>query len=433
MKTVPLLYATGSIALRVPDDAAVLNGPAIAALTEPHAAVREALRKPIGCDPLRAIAGQKQPASVCITMSDITRPVPNELLITAILEDLNAAGVPDSACTILIATGMHRPSTDAEREHMLGRALLSRCAVVDHEADASDTHVKVSDVPPVSVNRLYAEAELKIVTGLIEPHFMAGYSGGRKGICPGLVDLETVQRFHGFVTMGDPDAREGQMDGNPCHTIALRVAQRVGCDFLVNAAITHDRRPAGIFAGDMIEAHEAGCAQVARDCAAEVESPYDLVVTSAGGYPLDANFYQTVKGMVTALPALHAESTLVMCSACKEVGSPHYADLMQRFGHDHRAFLDHIETRGTTGKDQWQYQMHCRVLDRIGPKRLMLANDGIPTATQQGLAVTPLPGGGDAAQRVQDFVDAYAQEHPDARIAVIPNGPYTMLRARALV
>jgi len=415
--------------LDLPERTEVLRGPEIPRAADPEAEVRRVLAQPIGCASLREVAAAKQPASVVITMSDITRPVPNELLITAILEQLNAVGIPDEACTVLIATGMHRPSTERERQIMLGDDLLRRVRVVDHEADRTDTHVKVSDDPPVSVNRIYADADLKIVTGLIEPHFMAGYSGGRKGICPGLVDLETVQRFHGHRTMGDPAATEGRMQGNPCHEIGMQVALQVGCDFLVNAAITHDRELAGVFAGDLVAAHEAGCEQVGAWTSAKVERPFDLVVQSAGGYPLDESYYQTVKGMVTALPALHDGSRLLMCSPCTEVGSPEFTELMLRYGNEHEAFLRDIAASGRTAKDQWQFQMQTRVLQRIGRERLLLANDGLPLATQRQLGVTPVEGDGDAAARTQRYVHAFAAEHPDARIAVIPEGPYTMLRA----
>ena len=428
-RTAELLFGTGRVPLRLPERAVALRGPEIPRAEAPEDAVRAALRAPVGAAPLREVAQVKQPGSVCITMSDITRPVPNELLITAILEELNAAGIEDSACTVLIATGMHRPSTARERQIMLGDALLRRVRVVDHEADRLDTHVRVCDDPPVSVNRLYAEADLKVVTGLIEPHFMAGYSGGRKGICPGLVDLETVQRFHGHRVMGDPAATEGQMQGNPCHEIGMVVAQQVGCDFLVNAAITHDRELAGVFAGDLVAAHEAGCEQVGAWTSAAVEQPFDLVVTCAGGYPLDESYYQTVKGMVTALPALHEESELLMLSACTEVGSPEFTALMQRYGDDYEAFLRDIAASGRTEKDQWQFQMQTRVLARVGQARLLLANDGLPMETQRGLGVTPVAGGGDAVARAQRHLDAFVATRPDARVAVIPEGPYTMLRA----
>jgi lactate racemase len=427
-REVGMRFGTGRLTLRLPERADILSGPTIPRLVDPAAAVRAALQHPIGSPPLRMIAEQKRPRRAVITMSDITRPVPNELLITAILAELNAAGVPDEACTILIATGMHRPSTDREREVMLGVDLLRRCRVVDHEADKPATLVRVSDDPPVSINRLFAEADLKIVTGLIEPHFMAGYSGGRKGICPGLVDLKTVQRFHGHKTMGDPAAVEGRLAGNPCHEIAIRTALQIGCDFLVNAAITHDRELAGVFAGDMIAAHEKGCAQVGIWTSAKVEQPYDLVVQSAGGYPLDESFYQTVKGMVTALPALHEGSTLLLCTACTEVGSPEYTELMRRHGGDFRAFLAQIAATEATAKDQWEYQMQTRVLLRIGVVGLVMANDGLPEDVQRSLAVTPAPGHGSAAERAQRYLDEFVHRHPQARIAAIPEGPYTMLR-----
>ncbi|MEC7584681.1 MAG: nickel-dependent lactate racemase [Planctomycetota bacterium] len=429
-QTVDLRFGKGRLQLQVPATADILCGPAIPALDNPQRAVEEALTNPIQSESLAAIARRKQPRSVVITMSDITRPVPNELLITAILEQLNKAGVPDAACTILIATGMHRPSTPAERQIMLGSDLIARCQIVDHKADQPQTLVRISDAPPISINRLYNDAEMRIVTGLIEPHFMAGYSGGRKGICPGLVDLETVQRFHGYQTMGHAQSVEGVLSGNPCHEIAMAVARQVPCDFLVNAAITNDRAPAGIYAGDLFAAHEQGCQDVERWTTAAVDAPYDLVVQSAGGQPLDESFYQTVKGMVQALPALHDQSTLLMCSACTEVGSPAYVDLMQRHGRDFRNFLAEIANTATTAKDQWEFQMQTRVLERIGVERLVLVNDGLARDLQAGLAVTPAPGEGPAASRAQALIDAFVEQSPDGRIAVIPEGPYTMLKAR---
>jgi lactate racemase len=429
-RTVSMLYGKDRMALRVPSRTEVLTGPTIPALQDPESSVRSALQHPINSTPLATIAKEKAPKSVVITMSDITRPVPNKLIITAILEELNRSGIPDEACTILIATGMHRPSTENERIIMLGEELLGRCRVVDHEANKQESLVKISDDPPISINRLYAEADLKIVTGLIEPHFMAGYSGGRKGICPGLVDLNTVQRFHGFQTMAAPTAMEGILTDNPCHEIAVSVAMKMGCDFLVNAAITNEREPAGIFAGDLIRAHEQGCEQVGKWTSARVDKPFDLVLQSAGGYPLDESFYQTVKGMVTALPALHADSTLLICSACTEVGSPDYTDLMLRLGGDYQSFLNEIASNQVTAKDQWQYQMQTRVLTRIGVDRLRMANDGLPLDTQRKLAVSPLEGPGEAMQRAQHFIDEFATSHPNASIAAIPEGPYTMLAGK---
>lgn len=427
--TTQLRYGKSYIPLTVPAGTRILKGSEIEPLPDPQAAMVEALRSPIASKSLTDIVRAKKPQTVAITISDITRPVPNELILTALLAELNAAGVRDEQVVIIIATGMHRPSTPQERDIMMGAAIQARCEVIDHEADDLSSVVRVSDDPPVSVNARFVNADLKIVTGLIEPHFMAGYSGGRKGVCPGLVDLKTVQRFHGYQVMGDPSSVEGMLEGNPCHDIAIRVARLVGVDFLVNVTITHSRETAGIYTGDMVEAHVAGCRDVAEWCSDEVDEPYDLVVTNAGGFPLDANFYQTVKGMVTALPALHDGSTLAMLSACTEVGSPEYTATMLRYANDWQRFLSDIAADSTTHKDQWQYQMHARVLARIGVEHLRLINDGLPIEQQRKLSVTPVEGSGNAASRLQQFVDAFVSRQPDARIAVIPEGPYTMLKA----
>jgi nickel-dependent lactate racemase len=305
--------------------------------------------------------------------------------------------------------------------------------VVDHRADDAATMTKVSDDPPVSVNGLFANADFRIVTGLIEPHFMAGFSGGRKGVCPALVDLNTIQRFHGYPTLSHPNAENGVLADNPCHDEALRVARLVGVDFLLNVAITDDRDLAGVYAGDMEQAHAAGCEQVERWTRATIDEPFDLVITNGGGYPLDATYYQTVKGMVAALPALTEGSTLLIASECREgIGSPEYTDTMMRWCHDWRGFLEHIAATDRVTKDQWQYQMQTRVLARVGVDRLRLVSDGLAPEAQAKLAVNPVQGDAPAADRVQAFVDRFVKERPGARLAIVPEGPYTML-ARAAV
>jgi len=314
---------------------------------------------------------------------------------------------------------------------LVGPEVLGRIEVIDHAPHDSPALLRISDDPPISVNRRFAEADFRIVTGLIEPHFMAGYSGGRKGVCPALVDLGTIQRFHGYATLADPRADNGVLDGNPCHEIALGVARKVGVDFLVNVAITRDRQIAGVYAGDLEAAHEAGCRQVAEWTSAGIDGPYDLVVTSGGGLPLDATFYQTVKGMCGALPALGPDSTLLIVSECREqIGSKAYADLMLSYGNDWRRFLADIAASSQTRLDQWEFQMQCRVLERIGMERLWLVTDGIPADAQRRLGVTPILGEGDARQRAQRAIDAFVAARPIARVAVIPDGPYTTLKVQ---
>lgn len=424
-----LLYGHTGATLRLPSGVTVLQGLQVPPLPEPQQAVRRALEAPIGTAPLAALLRQRAPRSVAITVSDITRPVPNRDFLPGLLDTVQAAGVPLSAVVVVIGTGMHRPSTAAERERIVGPETLQRCTVLDHRADAAETLTTVSTDPPVRVCRRFAEADFRIVTGYIEPHFMAGFSGGRKGVCPALVDLATVQRFHGFETLHDPGAENGRLEANPCHRIALEVARLVGVDFLFNVAVTRDRQIAGIFCGDLVAAHAAGCRQVAAWTRARVAAPYDLVISNGGGYPLDQTYYQTVKGMCGALPALGTTSTLLLLSACAEgLGSSAYADLLFEYGRDWQRFLaDAAAQPDHTRLDQWQLQMQCRVLERIGTERLWLATDGVAPTDLARLAVTPVSGSGDAVARAQRCVDAFVAAHPGARVAVIPEGPYTLL------
>ncbi|MCC6581424.1 MAG: nickel-dependent lactate racemase [Phycisphaeraceae bacterium] len=426
-KQVELRYGRTRLTVSVPASAAVLTHPVVHAAADAIAVVRHALRQPIASAPLEQLLRQRKPRTVAISISDITRPVPNEPIVTALLVILGACGIPDSAVVVVIATGMHRPSTPEERKFMLGSALLHRVEVIDHIADDAATLVSVSDNPPVSVNARFARADFKIVTGLIEPHFMAGYSGGRKGVCPGLVDLKTVQRFHGYRTLADPRSAEGVMTGNPCHDEAMRVANLVGVDFLVNVTIAHDRKLAKVYAGDLVAAHDAGCKDVAQSTCAQVNDSFDLVVTSGGGYPLDETVYQTSKGIVMALPALHRDSTLLIASDCKEIGSPEFTGMLETYSNDWRRFLDDISRQACPIKDQWVLQMLARVHERITLDRVCLAADDVPTAMRGKLWCRWVDGQGNAQTKVQRFIDEYLAAHPAAKLAVIPEGPYTML------
>ena len=430
MKTVRLLYGRGGLTVRVPDGASVLVGHNVPAVADSRGAVEEALARPIGSPGLGELVAARRPGTVAITISDITRPVPNKEFIPPILRVLNDSGIDDSRIVIIIGTGMHRPSTSGEREILLGDEITGRVEVIDHRADDPATLVDVRDDPPVRVNRRFVEADFRIVTGYIEPHFMAGFSGGRKGVCPALVDLATIRRFHGYDTLADPWADSGILEGNPCHEIALGVARAVGVDFLFNVALTRDRGIAGIYCGDLEAAHAAGCADVGEWTTVDIDGTFDLVVTCAGGFPLDQSFYQTVKGMCTAMPAAGEGSTLLQVSHCGQgIGSPSFTALMRRWGDDWRGYLAHLQAnRDRTELDQWGFQVQFRVLERIGPDNVWFVTDGIPPADQAHLAVRPIVGEGGAQARAQRAIDDYLNDHPGARVAVIPDGPYTMLR-----
>lgn len=429
-KQLLLLYGKSGLQLRVPESTTVLATPPIPPLTDPPASIRAALTNPIGCASLFDLLQVKRPRSVAITISDITRPVPNKVFLPPLLTVLSEAGIRDERVCLIIGTGMHRQSSEEEKEMLVGRDILARFEVIDHRAEEESSLADISRDPLIRINRRFLEADFRIVTGYIEPHFMAGFSGGRKGVCPALVDLATIQRFHGFQTLSNPKADNGILDGNPCHEVALTVARKVEVDFLLNVSLTQKRETAGVYCGDLEKAHLAGCREVAEWTTAEFKVPFDLVITNGGGFPLDLTFYQTVKGMCTALPALHDNSTMLQVSECAEqLGSAAYTDLMLRYGHDWKRFLKDIEeNKERTELDQWELQMQSRVLQKISRELLLFVSDGVPEEIQRRICVNPVLGYGSAQQRAQRVIDRFVEGNPSASIAVIPDGPYTMLR-----
>lgn len=436
MTRTEVLYDKGTLIVEHDDTWDVLRPGHVDVLVDQAGAVREALGRPIGAAPLGEIAKAKVDGKVVIVISDITRPVPNRVILPPILEVLHRAGHKPEAITVLIATGMHRPSTPEERVELVGPDIVEKYRIVDHHADRQDELVLLPE-PTASgtkvwIDKLYADADLKIVTGFIEPHFMAGYSGGRKAVCPGLVNLETIQKFHSPAFLEDSKANFGVLDGNPCHVEALEVARRVGIDFLVNVTVTTDQEITGVFAGHFERAHEAGCRAVADALGIEVRKQYDVVVTCGGGYPLDTTFYQTVKGMCFAEPFVRQGGTMVIASGCAEgIGSDVYLDVMRRYaGGNWPQFIDDIKASDRTEKDQWEFEMQCRVLRKTGIDGLHFVTDNVAPAILQDCSVTPAPGCGERpAQRIlDDLLSVLRVAQPNATYAIIPTGPYILPR-----
>lgn len=428
MKTT-FLYDRKKLVLRLPDDAQIYQshfpGPEAAA----DKLVSRTLDHPFGAPRFEKALETRRAGRIVIVVSDITRPIPYFAFLPQMLARIESSGVPRGEILILVATGMHRVSTKAEHIEMFGGFVANHYAIIDHRAENPD---ELAEVPgksrsgnPIRLNRHLVEAGFRISTGLVEPHFMAGFSGGRKAICPGCSSLETVRNFHGEPFLADPRACNANLDGNPLHLESLSVAKALGVDFTLNVVLNDQRQVVKAFGGELEAAHEAACAFVKSCACPAVEKEADVVVTCSGGYPLDATFYQCNKGFVSCLPAVRPQGKIIAFGGCTEgIGSPEYTATMFEFsGGRWPQFLKHIRSPGVFVKDQWQMQMHCRTLAKIGEKNLCFVTSGIGAEQLEKLSVTPFAVSREAVQTtVQALIDEAVTS--GKTIAAFPEGPY---------
>lgn len=418
-----LAYGKNGLSVNVPDAniAKVLRMKEARPIEDIAGAIEQSLVNPIGALPLKTIAKGKRSAVVVIT--DVTRPTPNHLILPPILHAIEDAGVLRSDITILIATGTHEPNEGETLRAMVGDSVFGKYRIVNHRADDAGEVRYLGTTKAgsrVSVNRHYLDADLKILTGLIEPHFMAGFSGGRKLICPGIVAAETVHSMHSPKFLEDERSKNGAVSGNPFHEEISEVARMAGgADLILNVTINEEKRITGIFAGDMFKAHEAGVAFVSSLCIDTIDRPADIVVTTNSGYPLDLNFYQTVKGMVCALDVVRPGGTIIIASRCeKGVGSAAFIDLLENFTTP-EVFMKMILTPGFFKSEQWEVEELCKAVMKA---RVMVYSEGIPAERLSRYGVTPITS-------VEDGVAQCLKEYgQSARIAVIPKGPYVVAR-----
>jgi nickel-dependent lactate racemase len=381
-------------------------------------AIAAALRRPIASPPLAEVARGRR--SACILVCDITRPVPNRLLLPPILRTLEEQGIARRDILLLIATGLHRPNEGRELQEMLGPEIAASYRIENHHGKILEEHDYLGETPngvPIHLDRRYVRADLKITTGLIEPHLMAGYSGGRKVICPGIAALETVKVWHGPRFLEHPRADCGILDGNPVHEENTRIAKLAGCDFIVNVCLDGQRRITWVGAGDMIKAWEEGVRFVEGVVKVPVHEPVDVVVTSCAGYPLDTTWYQAIKGLTGALPIVKQGGTIVLVASLSEgIGSPEFERLLQD-NPDLKAFKQRILGKDYFVMDQWQLEEQAKVLERC---RVKVVSDGLPPETLRRCHAQP------AATVEQAVADCLAEYGPKARVAVIPKGPYVL-------
>ncbi len=411
-------YGTDGLDVDLPDERVTVIEPVPRpAVPDARATLLQAIRSPLERTPLRDTvrAGQKVAISVC----DITRAQPRIEQIQALFEEMPQ--VRDEDVTILIATGTHRGNTPAELERMLGREILGRFKVINHDSRDASTLARVGTTSTgvqVFLNREFLQADLRITTGFVEPHFFAGFSGGPKMVAPGLAGLETVMTLHDARRIGHPLATWGVTEGNPIHDDVREIARMVNVHFALDVTLNREQKITAAFAGDIFAEHRAACAYAKGTAMRQVPSPFDVVVTTNSGYPLDQNLYQAVKGMSAAAKIVKRGGTIVAAAECRD-GLPNHGSYgaVLASAPNPAALLEMICAPGYAVPDQWQVQIQAQIQTRA---QVLIKTDGLGPDQIRAAHFTPID---DVSSAVRS---ALAQGGTAATLCVLPQGPQTI-------
>jgi len=419
---IPLLYGKSGLELELPDEVktTVIRKYPMTSIEDPSQAVGNALKNPTGSHRLSSLAAGKKTA--CILICDITRPVPNSLLLPPLVKTLTAAGISPKNILILVATGLHRPNEGEELREIVGADdIFNTIRIENHFARDKKAHVdlgKTSRGIPIMIDRRFVEADLKIVTGLVEPHFMAGYSGGRKVVAPGVAGEDTILRSHTAHILEHLRAANCVLDGNPLHNEQLEIVRAIGGIVALNIVIDEERRLGFVNFGEIETSHLQAVAFMRNHAEVRLPRRFKTVVTTSAGYPLDKTYYQTIKGMVGVLDILEPGGTILIASACSEgMGSREFVEaqrLLCREGLDN--FMSILETREKALIDEWQTEMLVKAL-RVG--KIQIYTTGLNEAELRDICVEPV-------SSLRDAVLESAASKGDREIAVVPEGPYVI-------
>ncbi|HTD79323.1 MAG TPA: nickel-dependent lactate racemase [Chloroflexota bacterium] len=420
MTSVELAYGRTGLVVDLPVEAEAdtIEPQYLPGLTDEAATLGQALRQPIAGPPLRDVVPRG--AMVGISVCDVTRPFPARRVLPVLLEELDY--LDPAAITIFVATGTHRRCSDAELLQMFGPELLGQLQVQQHDAFDIGRHRSLGTIPETRVaayvERDFLEQDVRITTGFIEPHFFAGFSGGPKMVAPGLAALETVLELHSAARIGHPRATWGITQGNPVHDGVRAIAELAGVSFNLDVTLNRDHAITNVFAGELFASHAAGCAFARATAMVRVEDPYDVVVTTNSGYPLDQNLYQSVKGMSAAAQIVKPGGTIVIASECSD-GLPEHGGYQQllRQADGPEAFLARLAQPGVATHDQWQVQVQALIQRRA---RVFVKATGL---TAQQLRTAWFEPVDDVAAAVRA---ALTSAGPKATLAVLPQGPQTI-------
>jgi lactate racemase len=416
--TVRLAYGVTGLEVELPADRTRVVEPSYEPpAADPAAALRAALRDPVAGPPLRErFAGRR---TLAISICDLTRPQPREAMVRAVLEELDGL-VRLEDVTVIVATGTHRGNTEEELLEMLGAELLAAVRVVNH--DSRDRSMLTwrgtyGDGVPVWLNSEWVEADFKVTTGFVEPHFFAGFSGGPKLVTPGLAALETVLTLHDAARIGHPDARWGVCVGNPVHDDVRAAAVGTGVDFALDVVLNRDQRIVAAYGGDLLAMHEAAREHSRRVSMQRVPGRADVVITTNAGYPLDQNLYQSVKGMSAAMQVVRPGGLILCAAECRDGFPDHgaYRGELTAAASPAQLLAD-IAAREQTVPDQWQIQIQAKIATfaRVG-----LHTDGLSDDEVRSAHLTPVPDLAEAVER-----ELAGRDH--AWVCALPEGPQTI-------
>jgi lactate racemase len=418
---VRVAYGKTGLDVELPDaaDVTVVEPRFTPGLPDAHAAVYAALRSPIGAP---ALASAVKPSdTVAIVFSDVTRASPSSLLVPALLDVLAGAGVSRDRVTLFNATGTHRPNTPEELRVMLGPDAAGSCRIVQNDARAPADHGSVGVTRfgnEVMIHKAFLGCSFKILTGFIEPHFFAGFSGGGKAVMPGLARMDTVMRNHGAAALDHPCAQWAVLDGNPVREEIEEASAMAHADFILNVALNRDKQVTGVFAGHPVAAHRAGCAFVKDTAMARVAAAFDVVIASNSGAPLDLNLYQSVKGMSAAARITRPGGAIIMAAECRDGIPEHgaFGALMREAG-SLDELLSRIRAPGFCREDQWQAHTLALIARQA---EVHVHADGLTEGQIRAMKLLPCPSIEAAVGLLLERFD------PKARICVMPEGPQTV-------
>jgi len=417
-------YGKNGLPLELPDtwDITVVRKKPMPTLNDPDMALKTAFENPSGGSSLSELA--KKHRNVCILICDITRPVPNGVILPTLIKQLTDSGMKPTEINVLVATGLHRPNEDKELLEVVGSEWVTQAVKVEnHFARRNEDHTDLGTThrgTPVKLDRRFAEAGLRVVVGLVEPHFMAGYSGGRKVITPGIAHLDTITSIHAANMLEQKGVENCVIEENPLHQELTEIAQMVGECYAVNVVIDETRRISFLNFGELEESHKEAVSFVRPFAEVPVTQKFKTVITSGAGYPLDKNYYQTVKGMVAAIDILEPGGNLFIVSECSEgLGSQEYAECQRRLIElGPEAFMKQIFPKTRADIDEWETEMQLKVA-KVG--NIHLYSGCLCDKDIELTGVTVVESLVDAVQKSVDTFN-------DKRVAVIPEGPYVIPR-----